>query len=449
MQNIKTRMKKKEDIFKIMFPKGFRDKFQEYFYIGKHLIELASTENYENLFMKSEPAVQIPKIFRLMKTYTEVENNREKGNVHAVYHFDNPFFSGLPARIEIVNNTKSMKNYPRLEQNLESNNLFATKIVDIEFLEKVPMDVESKSGLNDIILEYYNDAGLSRDFVEEFTRDLKTLQDTEKLHLQYAIALTKDKKEVAIPVYIGIGSNQPFKLSEKSRNRGKNRYYRFSLLDGDSFEQTSSLDFRNIPEHEKRYILKNCDLGYSDPHPDGTVIGTILDKHREDYNVFIDDNGREFGIQDEGRYKGVFEWNEKAQTLKRIELRQDTSSKDGKEKIREIVQRKQFGSEMPRQHIETLFPDYDKFSEVFHNPFRMIHSLGMYKTLVHLAKHGLMDSQYLNIENTASDLFMNGFPDYLKMKGISLVAMSYINQGRLDELIMDTYKGKSTEPLGR
>jgi hypothetical protein len=436
LKEIALEKAKRDEVLETLYTQEFRSKFELYNYLGKHLEYLSQPHFFQEMFQKSEPAINIGPIFRLLEERTATENQREGGKIHAIYSYQNSFTFPESTQIEIINNTK--KPSPALKQALKKNGIDCECIADIEFIERVPMHVETKSNLQELIIEYYEDPRLERSFIEESIRGLRMMQEVEKLHTMFAVG-----KQI-IPVYVGVGTNQPYKLSEKTQH-GKNRYYRLDLQDEKSFEQTSTLQTKPIPPKDLEYLLRNCDFSYGDPMIDGTTISTGLLVGKRQNNVLVDDEGHEFGEMDEERYLGNFQI--KGKELKKLILKQESKEGKTEDKIREIIQKRKTGTILVQEQLQTLHPEFERYSMVFYDPFRIIHALGLWNTIFHLAKHNLLDSGFLNIQNLASDLYINGFPAEKRMRGISLLAMNYINNGKYEELIRKTAQQKYTRPL--
>ena len=156
------------------------------------------------------------------------DSHSEKSLV-ATYKFD-PYFNLSnypmpfdPIRIDVIRQEKSLDDFPELKKDLKLSGFNAKKIVDIEFFEQ--MHDSAYPDFWNRVLNHYTDSSIGHKELKEKFKDLGVHIEKEKIHLQYAV----DDNNNFIPVYIGVGTNQPYGLAIKG-SAGKNRFYRLDLM---------------------------------------------------------------------------------------------------------------------------------------------------------------------------------------------------------------------------
>ncbi|MCQ2102291.1 MAG: hypothetical protein MJY98_03590 [Fibrobacter sp.] len=253
--------------------------------------------------------------------------------------------------------------------------------------------------------------GCSFDDVQDY---YMFLDDIEKLHIKFVY----DGK-IMIPIYIGIGTNNPFelRLSKASRlsSNGEDRYRKFDLLN--SFDETMVLKGKNISlEGENDELL-------------------WLDE-------FV--NGKQFALFDNkvvySCRKNPLEYDQKRLEngeIKKIDKDEWKEADLGKEK-RTISLNDALNFDW--QKYLNIFPEYEEYRQVFFSPTRIINCLSISSVREHLKKKGLIGlgtsgTSKQAVRNIASDLYMNGMDDTLRLKPTILLFLSLYNKGVITQYL--------------
>lgn len=253
--------------------------------------------------------------------------------------------------------------------------------------------------------------GCSVDDVEDY---YMFLDDIEKLHIKFVYYNKK-----MIPVYIGVGTNNPFglRLSKASRlsSNGEDRYRKFDLLN--EFDETIVLKGKNISlEGEKDDLL-------------------WLDE-------FV--NGKQFALFDN---KVVYSCRNfpLEYDLKRLENGEIKEVKKNEWKEAALGKVKKSISLSNALNFDwneylNIFPEYEEYRQVFFSPTRIINCLSISGVREYLKKKGLIGlgtfgSSKQAVTNIASDLYMNGMDDTLRLKPTILLFLSLYNKGVITQYL--------------
>ncbi|PMM56305.1 hypothetical protein [Vibrio splendidus] len=387
LKEIQRRMEEKSIKRKETFTEDFLDKFQEYIYFG---IESEEIFDNEKLFMVSDEGFGIKKIFEDKEEIKNAENERFNNNsLYKVYYFNNPDGLNRPIRIDVV------------VQNKETTQILTDRykcvqiksVIDIEFFERLPIEVDNKNHeLEELLLEYLHNPEISLEDIDDI-ESILALRDVEKFHMTFMV----DDKSNIYPIYLGIGSNQPFSISEKSDKYGKERYYRYSTNSKYAFEQSSKVT-------KKPVIIPDNSIIFSDYTSDGNDYALL-----NEVGVIVKSGS--------SWHKAIYEpiYNDLSQSKL---VRTD-------------------GLDFVKNKIDDFFPNYEHYLQVKFDPLEVVKRYGHRKSAEFLYSKGLLGAGYQQEINVASDLFNNGYDDMHRLKPSILLIKCMIKDGTLREIITE------------
>ncbi len=374
--------------------------FEKYFYQDINTLEsFTGIDNEKYLFKTCDTKHQIYPIYELLSEELIAENIRRNDTTYAIYNFNLNDYLNQSHRIEI---SKCLQEIPHSLKKLKMNNKKAKCIVDVEFFIKYPLlDDSQNNEMKDFIKEYSTDSSINKEDLEEID-SLKALEDVDKIHLKFLIFDNNNY----IPVYIGIGSNQPYGLSEKQRENGKKRFFKYDLTCEKPFKETVK--------------IKKCRC------IDINKLGLIYTERSPTYTFGLD---REYGIllKDEKVWK-------KAKLEYIVE---DINLNDQLENINIKL----------KDIIEAIYPKYDDYSMIFFEPYNVLTRVSHQKAKNYLKKKDLLGLGHQDPINVASDLFIYGYDRYVGLKPLTILLYHMISTGKLRELIINTSSKKKTDPI--
>ncbi|PSW58036.1 hypothetical protein [Photobacterium leiognathi] len=385
LKEIQKRVEENNIKRKEIFTEDFLDKFQEYIFFG---IESEEIFDNEKLFMTSDDGFGIKKIFENKDEIRSAENERFNNNsLYKVYYFNNPDGVSRSIRIDVV------------VQNKETTQILKDRykdvqiksVIDIEFFERLPIEVDNKNQeLEELLLEYLHDPQISLEDIDEI-ESILALRDVEKFHMTFIV----DDKGNIYPIYLGIGSNQPFSISEKSDKYGKERYYRYSTNSKYAFEQSSKVTKKTVVIPENTIIFRDCTSDGND-YALLNGVGVIVKSGSSWHKAIYEPNYNDLSQSDLVRTDGL-----------------------------DFIMSK----------IDDFFPNYEHYLQVKFDPLEVVKRYGHRKSAEFLYSKGLLGAGYQQEINVASDLFMNGLDDMHRLKPSILLIKCMIRDGTLRQII--------------
>lgn len=367
---------------------------------GLGVENLGKKENQDILFNKFCAETGINPIYEYRQLETNAERERHSNTTYGVYHFNDP--DGFTTiRIDI---TKAIKPVPEHLKGLRSNGSRPKCLVDIELFEKNPLQIDSKNKkLKEFIEEYTINGKFTFEELQELGC-LMTLQDLEKIHTTFLIF---DNNSYVL-AFLGLGNNQPYTISEKNAGIGKNRFYRYSLIDG--LEQTS-----NAVAKGERLQFKDGDVIFSDFASDGKEYGLF-----SDLGVIVKDGAH----------------------LKKatIKIYQNEITPDDELK-------KRIGLPFLSDKLKNMFPQFSAYEKVFYDPLERVNSYGHKRAIELLIRKGILGAGWQSRVNVASDLYIHGHNDAYRIKPITLLLYHLIEIGEFEKIIVATADGTDISAL--
>jgi hypothetical protein len=379
-----------------LFGKEFLSKMERYIYFHQNLDELSVSDK---LFNVENKQLNIKPIFELKNEIINSQNLRHKNkSLIATYYFNDPNIPYKPLQLDI---TAQIKKIPTHLINIKYCGHSLRNLVDIELFEKTPIEFDSKNyRINDFLMEYTRNPDINLEDIAEI-EPILALQELEKFHMKFLVF----ENDMYFPIYLGIGSNQPFNHLEKKNNHS--RFYRYSMENESPFEQTSEIIYHRVE------VPKNSLLS-SDTTSDGNVylfhkeLGVLIYKNSEIKKALIKNNTKVLKVSD------IFK-NKKLDLIK--------------------------------YHVYQLFPKYENYTQVNFDPLEKINSTGHEKIINFLENNQLLGSGYQSKINVASDLNLHGYDNMYRLKIISLYLLRAIKINWMEDLIINTSKNITTHPI--
>lgn len=387
-----------------LFTEEFQNSLYDFIYGCKGLEIVAKKSNADLLFKKYNTDFKINPTFQFLEDETKAEKERHSNTTFAVYSFNENDLVKTPIRIDITNKKKEI---PEHLKNVSKSGKKPVSRIDVEFFEKTPLLEDSKNEvLKDFIMDYLTNGRWTKDELEELG-DLMALEDLEKIHTEFLVF----EDDSIVPIYIGIGNNQPYNISEKSAVYGKNRFYRYDLVrtTGAFYQQTSNVIAGRIIDFSEQNFIA----------PEATCDGKYFALHFKEG----------IAIQ-EGKV-----W-------KKAVLNQPIKDLDLANEINNSI-----GIDFLKEKIKTVFPTFDCYSQVFYDPLERTNSYGHIKTINYLSKKRLLGEGWQAKINVASDLYLNGHDPVLRIKPSLVLMYHMIETGKFKELIINTSKNIETKPF--
>jgi hypothetical protein len=246
----------------------------------------------------------------------------------------------------------------------------------------------------------------SKDDLEELG-NLMALEDLEKVHTEFLVF----EDDSIVPIYIGIGNNQPYNISEKKAVYGKNRFYRYDLVkrDGKAYQQTSKVTPGKRIDFSDQVLI----------FPEATCNGTLFALHFNHGISILD--------------KKVWKKATLNQPIKELNLHNEIANSKGVDFLKD--------------RLQNVFPDFDSYSQVFYDPLERTNSYTHLKTIKYLSRKGLLGQGCQAKINVASDLYLNGHDPVLRIKPTVILMYHMIETDKFRELIINTSKRIETAPF--
>lgn len=393
MKDIAIWQEKKNELF----TKDFQKSLENFVYGCSGLETVSQKSNADFLFKKFNAEFKIHPTFQLLENETRAEKQRFGNTTFAVYSFNENDVVKTPIRIDISNKKNTI---PEHLKGVTKNGKKPVSRIDIEFYEKTSLLEDSKNEeLKDLIQDYLVDGNWTKEELEELG-NLMALEDLEKIHTEFLVF----EDDSIVPIYIGIGNNQPYNISEKSAVYGKNRFYRYDLVktDGKVYQQTSKVVTGEVIDFSDQDFIS----------PEATCDGTLFALHFKLGITILD--------------RKIWKKAILNQPIEELDLNNEISQSKGVDFLKE--------------KLKQVFPDFDSYSQVFYDPLERTNSYTHLKTLKYLKKKGLLGQGWQAKINVASDLYLNGHDPVLRIKPSLILLYHMIDTGKFSELIINTSK---------
>jgi hypothetical protein len=384
---------------KELFGMDFIKVFNGFALYGLGVENVGNKENHAKLFKSFCDQTGIKPVFQYREEETRAEKDRYSNTTYGVYYFNDP--DGFTTiRIDV---SKSRKPVPEHMKTLRIGKLKPKCIVDIELFESIPLQMASNNKELKEFIEAYSIGTFSREELEELG-DLQTLGDVEKIHTMFLVF--EDNSYVV--AFLGLGNNEPYSIREKSEGFGKNRFYRYSLVDG--IEQTSEVIAKGEP-----LKLDDSETVFTDYTSDGKVFGLVTG-----IGVIIETGAH---------------W-------KKADIKQTQ-----KEIIPEVELKKPITLPILSNKLKAVFPQFSSYAQVFYDPEEKVKSFGHPKSIELLLDKGILGAGWQSQLNVASDMYLHGHNDAYRIKPITLLLYHLIELGEFEKIILATADGVDIAPL--
>jgi hypothetical protein len=354
----------------------------------------------------------------------------------SLYHNINYMLMDADYRIEVTRKEERVENKDILKD-LRGLGLKDEIVIDLEFFEfsqwERQYDISQKIKTVDFYKFNHSDF---RDYLKENLLHV----EKEKIHLKIIKCKTRDGREIYLPLYIGLGTNEPFGLAIKNKD-SKHRWYKLSLDDKKPYLEEGKISVVSTDESVILKTLSGCDnLILNDNSWDSrtkTVIATAINSNCE--------NERE---RDNGLLRGFvrFSYFEKDRELVLGKpISQINPYYDKKEVVRLDMWKEYLGDKDLFQELDFLLSksqmEYERFFELYNCPYKIVSELGTEKTVELISakfKKILSTQDFLrllncvkwgNVNVIAGDLYKLG-ADSTRNRISSLLVQLLLSTGR-------------------
>jgi hypothetical protein len=220
-------------------------------------------------------------IFNFEKKSSGIEKNlfglwKFQPNIYK--NLKHQFFGDI--RIEVSRKESNVTD-KSIVDDLKALNIVDYKIVDIEFFEF--SDWESQFDLSNKIRDsifIINDHTELRDYIKQNKLHL----EKEKIHCKFIVGKKSDK-DIILPLYIGIGTNEAYGLQLKVGD-DKNRWFKLTLDIEKPYIEKAYLKTKETDKNKIENLLKRYEwtgVTNDDSWDDKSVICTIINTSELDY----------------------------------------------------------------------------------------------------------------------------------------------------------------------
>jgi len=363
----------------------------------------------------------------------------------SLYHNFNYHLMGLDYRIEVSRKEAEIKNDSILND-LKQLGLKDAVVIDLEFFEFPQWDkqFDISRKIRKIDFSQINHTELRDYFKDNFLHVEK-----EKIHLKIIKCNNINGKKIYLPLYVGLGTNEPFGLAIKKEG-DKSRWYKLSL-DSD------------VPYIEKGKIKT---LSHDNNTIDNILSDSILIENDNSWNqesktmimTAINKNHQNTEEGNNNLLKGYVKFNYKA-TSNEIVIEKPVSSlepyydKTNVERMdiwKEYINGKSLFSEI-NELLQKSQEKYEIFFELFNCPYKIISEIGTRKVVELIGRKynkilKVQDLQMLpncvkhgNINTVAGDLYMLGV-DSNRNRVSSLLIQLLILTDRFEQHLDGNFK---------
>lgn len=365
----------------------------------------------------------------------------------SMYHSFNYYLMGLDYRIEVSRKEEKIHN-PNIEKDLKQLNLKDAIIVDLEFFEfpqwERQFDVSQK--IKEIDFDKIKHDEL-RDYVKENLLHI----EKEKIHLKIVKCKDQEDKNIYLPLYIGLGTNEPFGLGLKNKG-DKSRWYKLSLDAAEPYLEEGKI---KVISKESQVIYStltdNCQIIINDNSwnpKSNTVIATVVNTSCQ--------NAKKSGNDLlNGYIEYSYSTKDKDLTLdKPISKVQPYYEKNNVTRIdiwKEYLKGKDLFEEL-KYLLSKSQKEYEKFFELFNCPYKIISELGTEKVvdLIGAKYNKILTEQEFsmlvdcvkwgNVNTISGDLYKLGI-DSNRNRISSLLIQALLSTGRFKEHVDGDFVG--------
>ncbi|OPH47970.1 hypothetical protein [Vibrio campbellii] len=365
----------------------------------------------------------------------------------SMYHNFNYYLMGLDYRIEVSRKEEKIHNL-NIEKDLKQLNLKDAIIVDLEFFEfpqwERQFDVSQK--IKEIDFDKIKHDEL-RDYVKENLLHI----EKEKIHLKFVKCKDQEDKNIYLPLYIGLGTNEPFGLGLKNKG-DKSRWYKLSLDAAEPYLEEGKIKvISKDPKVIDSTLADDCQIIINDNSWDpksNTVIATVVNTSCQNAKKSGNDllNGYieySYSTKDKdltldkpiSKVQPCYEKN----TVTRIDIwKEYLKGKDLFEELKCLLSKSQ--------------KEYEKFFEIFNCPYKIISELGTEKVvdLIGAKYNKILTEQEFsmladcvkwgNVNTISGDLYKLGI-DSNRNRISSLLVQALLSTGRFKEHVDGDFVG--------
>lgn len=285
-----------------------------------------------------------------------------------------PNLMGLDYRIEVSRKEEIPDS--AIKEDLKQLNLKEAVIVDLEFFEfaqwAMQFDISQKLITLDRDSIKFNEL---RDYIKENALHI----EKEKIHLKIIKCKNKNGKDIYLPLYIALGTNEPFGLAPKQEGH-KPRWYKLSLDTEEPYLEEGKIKILSTDKKIINQIVSNdkVELIENDNSCDAktktfTVINRSCKNIQSSHNDLL-----------QGYIKYNYSIKDNAPVIKEpISIIEPYYNKENVRRIdiwRQYIDKKYIFDELIFL-LNKSQEEYENFFELFNSPYRTISQLGTIKTV--------------------------------------------------------------------
>ncbi|OSL75032.1 hypothetical protein EAXG_01565 [Escherichia coli TA054] len=437
---IKENIKKRNELIKqdiiftdeILGPDKNLPNILKDFLYSNEKFDFSIINNVENCFFETE-------LFKFNKVKHGIEKDLfgRWDFRTSLYHNFNYHLMGFDYRIEVSRKETEIQNKSILND-LRKLGLKGAVVIDLEFFEFPQWDkqFDISRKINQIDLNQKNTE------LRDYLKDNLLHVEKEKIHLKIIKCNDINGKKIYLPLYIGLGTNEPFGLAIKKEGN-KSRWYKLSLDSDVPYIEKGEIKTLNHSDDNIRNIILDSDLIGNDNSWDQkskTMIATAINKNHQNtedsdnnllkgyikFNYIIIDNEISIGKP----ISSLEPYYDKKDVVRMDIWKKYINTKDIFSEINELLKKPQ--------------EQYEVFFELFNCPYRIISNIGTKKVvdLIGRKYKKILTSQdfsmlsdcvkHGNVNTIAGDLYKLGI-DSSRNKVSSLLIQLLIETGRFEQ----------------
>jgi hypothetical protein len=409
-------------------------------------------EETENLLFRND---SYPLIQQDEPSMTRKQKYRD-GSLFCTYYYADPTDANdlqPHTNVDIIASKKEIS--PLLRETLGRLGFSADSIIDFETLEFPHFLNESYYGqkCSTEVRELCRNLNINgKEIASQFKKGNSPLyRETEKIHIQFAAGKNKNGNVQAIPVYIGIGTNEPYGLTFNG-SLGKSRFMKFKFDDPNSGIERGELEEIVISPEQFKEKFGNKTTRTTLSERENWKLYSLTDEEPSD--KYLQFEGVTF---DEDRFKGFLKiykqgGQERGRLITPNFSCQRITQKDYFSALLQRTVSPGFQTICNSKQILGLLNNtmitYDDFAAVQFEPRYIVKKFGM-ENVFKAVSSKLDGGDFFHVDaiNIASDAYIIGTFSWERLRVSSLIVGNYIRSGRFDELVKNTYLGKNTKPL--
>lgn len=365
----------------------------------------------------------------------------------SMYHNFNYYLMGLDYRIEVSRKEEKIHN-PNIEKDLKQLNLKDAIIVDLEFFEFPQWERQFDVSQKIKEIDFYK---IKHDELRDYVKENLLHIEKEKIHLKIVKCKDQEDKKIYLPLYIGLGTNEPFGLGLKNKG-DKSRWYKLSLDAAEPYLEEGKI---KVISKESQVIYStltdNCQIIINDNSwnpKSNTVIATVVNTSCQ--------NAKKSGNDLlNGYIEYSYSTKDKDLTLdKPISKVQPYYEKNNVTRIdiwKEYLKGKDLFEEL-KYLLSKSQKEYEKFFELFNCPYKIISELGTEKVvdLIGAKYNKILTEQEFsmlvdcvkwgNVNTISGDLYKLGI-DSNRNRISSLLIQALLSTGRFKEHVDGDFVG--------